>query len=135
VVGKSHGAVPMLDDVLELALAKTPDHRYATMGALADAIGQGYGLEGDYRAWAKMPEGTLRDLLAESVPKARAAHEAKQSGAVDTSAMDAAFREAGQPSNELAPAGVPSRPAWLIPVVVGAAIVGIAVASYFLSRS
>ncbi len=135
VVGKSHGAVPMLDDVLELALAKTPDHRYATMGALADAIGQGYGLEGDYRAWAKLPEGTLREQLATSMPKALAAHEAKQSGAVDTSAMDAAFREAAQPTSELAPAGIPSRPAWLIPVVVGIAIAAIAVASYFLTRS
>ncbi len=46
---------PTLDEVMEEALAKNPNIRTKSAGALADAVGHAYGLEGDHLAWARMP--------------------------------------------------------------------------------
>jgi eukaryotic-like serine/threonine-protein kinase len=51
-----------LDDVLEEALAKNPNIRTASVGALADAVGRAYGLGGDHKAWAVLRE---QDLVAQ----------------------------------------------------------------------
>jgi serine/threonine-protein kinase len=53
---------PALDDVLEEALAKNPNIRTASVGALADAVGRAYGLGGDHKAWAVLRE---QDLVAQ----------------------------------------------------------------------
>ena len=46
---------PALDDVIEEALAKNPNIRTKTVGALADAVGRAYGLTGDHKQWAISP--------------------------------------------------------------------------------
>lgn len=56
---------PAMDDVMEVALAKNPNIRTASVGALADAVGRAYGLEGDHLVWAKTPQAELQRLVAE----------------------------------------------------------------------
>jgi serine/threonine-protein kinase len=60
---------PALDDVLEEALVKNPNIRTRTVGALADAVGRAYGLEGDHREWGKMPISDLEQRCAEALPR------------------------------------------------------------------
>jgi serine/threonine-protein kinase len=53
-------AIPKkMDSVLRKALSKTPSLRYESIGALADAIGWSYGLEGSHHGWATEPESQL----------------------------------------------------------------------------
>ncbi|MFO0739231.1 MAG: serine/threonine-protein kinase [Labilithrix sp.] len=56
-----------MDDVMELALAKNPNHRQPSVGAFADAIGHAYGLSGDHTQWAKTPQADLAKLIAEGI--------------------------------------------------------------------
>jgi serine/threonine-protein kinase len=58
---------------MEEALAKNPNIRTRTVGALADAVGHAYGLEGDHRAWARMPQGQLQQVIAQAAPRVMAA--------------------------------------------------------------
>ena len=44
-----------IDDVIEDALAKKPETRTASVGALADGFGKAFGLSGTHVDWAKMP--------------------------------------------------------------------------------
>lgn len=53
-----------MDDVMELALAKNPNIRTKSVGDFATAVGHAYGLEGDHRAWARMPQAELARLIA-----------------------------------------------------------------------
>ncbi len=56
-------AIPSaMDEVMELALAKNPNHRHSTVGAFADAVGHAYGLKGDHHAWGKQ---SLSELTKE----------------------------------------------------------------------
>ncbi len=64
---------PAMDHVMEEALAKNPNIRTRTVGALADAVGRAYGLAGDHRLWATTPQPELQRQLAESLPRAMAA--------------------------------------------------------------
>ena len=64
---------PAMDAVMEEALAKNPNIRTRTVGALADAVGRAYGLTGDHRAWARTPQGELQRQLVECLPRAMAA--------------------------------------------------------------
>lgn len=50
---------PELDDVFDLGLAKNPNHRTKNVGELANQIGRAYGLIGEHRMWAKMPQAEL----------------------------------------------------------------------------
>src|SRR5215471_20056557 len=52
VAGKAYGVPITLDDVIEVAVAKEPSVRLASIALLADAIGAAYGLEGTHAAWA-----------------------------------------------------------------------------------
>ncbi|MFO0679830.1 MAG: serine/threonine-protein kinase [Polyangiaceae bacterium] len=52
-----------LDDVMEEALAKNPNIRTKSVGALADAVGRAYGLEGDHKAWAVTSQADLKAML------------------------------------------------------------------------
>jgi hypothetical protein len=63
-----------MDDVLEVALAKNPSIRTNSVGALAAAVGEAYGLHGDHRTWATTPQAELAKLISEAVwrqPSAR----------------------------------------------------------------
>lgn len=54
---------PTMDPVLAKAFKKTASLRYETVGGLADAIGQAYGLEGNHRDWAEKPEAELSSAI------------------------------------------------------------------------
>jgi serine/threonine-protein kinase len=58
-----------MDDVMELALAKNPNHRQPTVGAFATAIGHAYGLAGEHTAWAKMDVADLSKSIAEGLAR------------------------------------------------------------------
>lgn len=58
-----------LDDVLGKAFKKAAALRYASVGELADAIGQAYGLDGDHASWATAPEGELLQLIESKMPR------------------------------------------------------------------
>jgi serine/threonine-protein kinase len=117
-----------MDDVLELALAKNPAIRTKSVGALADAVGAAYGLSGDHRQWAIVPQHDLAAQIAEAMPRLLAAKVVPLGEAADPFAAGgapqsdqgmaqafAAVREA-----DLAPQGVPmGKPGWLLPLVVG----------------
>ncbi|MBK8215814.1 MAG: serine/threonine protein kinase [Myxococcales bacterium] len=59
-----------MDEVMELALAKNPNHRQPSVGAFADAIGHAYGLSGSHLEWAKIPLAELTKMLETAVPAA-----------------------------------------------------------------
>jgi serine/threonine-protein kinase len=58
-----------LDDVMEEALAKNPNIRTKSVGDFATAVGHAYGLTGDHKAWAHMPQGDLERLVAEGIAR------------------------------------------------------------------
>jgi serine/threonine-protein kinase len=136
---------PTLDEVLEQGLAKNPNIRTASVGALADAVGRAYGLMGDHRQWATTPQQDLAREIAAALPRILASRPQALGVAADPFAardpfaapaaaaggstslaepwnprqgMDQAFgavREA-----ELVPMGVPAgKPSWLLPLIVG----------------
>ena len=132
-----------LDSVLEEALAKNADNRVPSVGALADRVGQAFGLEGDHAEWATVPQDALAARIRVGVRAAIARYEEEKARVPDTGAMDAAFRtedpfkagSAGGPaafSDDLV-MGVPrSAPRWIVGAVAGAAIlIGVVVALLF----
>jgi serine/threonine protein kinase len=126
--GAKYSVAPAMDDVLELALAKNPAIRTKSVGALADAVGAAYGLSGDHRQWAIVPQQDLAAQIAVAMPRMLAAKVVPLGEAADPFAVGggpqsdqgmaqafAAVREA-----DLAPQGVPmGKPGWLLPLVVG----------------
>jgi serine/threonine protein kinase len=123
---------PAIDEVLELALAKNPAIRTKSVGALADAVGAAYGLAGDHRQWALVPQQDLAGQIAEAMPRVLAAKVVALGEAADPFAMPGAspagalaeqgMAEAFAAAREadLAPQGVPAgKPGWLLPLVVG----------------
>ena len=131
---------PALDDVLEEALAKHVNIRTKSVGALADAVGRAYGLDGDHLQWALTPQQELAQRIAEALPPARAPRVAALGEAVDpfaappvatTAPMSAVEPRLRSPVTETDEAlGLPRRkPEWLLPVIVGllALVVGGAV--------
>ncbi len=131
---------PSLDEVMEEGLAKNPNIRTKTVGAFADAVGRAYGLEGDHLQWAKMPAVELAAKLEEAKPRAMAPRVQLQAAADPFAsppaggggmappahqAMDQAFAHARQAEYQQysQPPGVPQRPQWLIPAIIGAAVV------------
>jgi serine/threonine-protein kinase len=142
--GGRYPVPPKLDEVLEEALAKNPNIRTKSVGALADAIGHAYGLTGDHLLWARTPQGELAGQISAALPRTMAPA-APLAVAADPFAvaadpfaapgpgaggspqyaaqagrqgMDQAFQAVREA--ELAPVGVPSgKPGWLLPVVVG----------------
>jgi serine/threonine protein kinase len=130
---------PAMDEVLESALAKNQNIRTKSCGALADAVGQAYGLAGDHHLWAKTPQQELAGQIAAAAPRVMAPKVAAlgisadpfavsggggtlHSGASSPSqGMDSAFqaiREADLVQGGAA--GLPGKkPGWLVPVIVG----------------
>ena len=142
-VGAIYRVPKTLDAVMEDALAKNPDIRIPSVGALADRIGHAFGLEGDHAEWATTPQEELAARIRAGVRGAIARYEEERARVPDTGAMDAAFRtedpfkagSAGGPaafSDDLV-MGVPKgTPKWIFAAVGGAAIVlGVLVALLF----
>jgi serine/threonine-protein kinase len=132
--GAKYPIPPGMDEVLELALTKNPAIRTKSVGALADAVGAAYGLSGDHRQWAVVPQQDLAAQIAEAMPRLMAAKVVPLGEAADPFAMPAAPGAFGglPPDRGLAeafaavreadlqPQGVPmSKPGWLLPLVVG----------------
>jgi serine/threonine protein kinase len=133
--GSRYPVPPALDEVLEVGLAKNQNIRTQSVGALADAVGHAYGLTGEHRLWAGIPQQELARQIAEALPRVMAPAAPALDVAADpfaappghgsvvaplsgNRAMDAAFgavREA-----DLTPMGIPGqKPGWVLPVVVG----------------
>jgi tRNA A-37 threonylcarbamoyl transferase component Bud32 len=134
--GGKYPVPPAMDEVMEEALAKNPNIRTKSMGALAEAIGRAYGLSGDHLLWAKTPQAELARQIAEAMPRVMAPRIAAVAVAADPFAapppgaappgmqqapqqgMDYAFQAVREA--DLEPAGIrPRKPEWLLPVVVG----------------
>ncbi len=54
---------PSMDPVLEKTFKKMPSLRFDSVGALADAVGRAYGLNGDHSIWAESPESELASQI------------------------------------------------------------------------
>lgn len=142
---------PALDDVMEVALAKNPNIRTKSVGELATAVGRAYGLEGDHRTWARMPQSEIGKLVAQGLARMPAPKASPIEAAADPFAAPAPAPNpvgaapigpapaAAQPmygnppppqpppyAQQDVPVGaIPGldsgRPQWLIPVIVGIA--------------
>jgi tRNA A-37 threonylcarbamoyl transferase component Bud32 len=134
---------PTLDPVMEEALAKNPNIRTKTVGALADAVGHAYGLKGAHAQWATAPQAELARLCAEARPGLMAPPVAVPAGveadpfaqpgpsaAVPSMAMPPTMASgskmdsavASMQEAEFAPVGVPTgRAPWVVPLIVGLA--------------
>jgi serine/threonine protein kinase len=127
---------PALDEVLEEGLAKNQNIRTQSVGALADAVGRAYGLVGEHRQWAVVPQQELARQIAEAMPRVMAPKVAALGVAADPFAAPAGGAAAGPMSGnrsmdeafgavreaDLGSYGVPGKkPGWVLPVVVGLA--------------
>jgi serine/threonine-protein kinase len=144
---------PTVDRALSQAMKKSAALRTPSVGALADAVGHAYGLEGDHNAWATASEESLRDLIATKLDSMMSA--APQKPAVADNTADSFFGEddslgadfaggAGaapappgpslsfqQPTDDLAPDPIPDLPLagrptigwWLLPIVMLVAVI------------
>jgi serine/threonine-protein kinase len=148
-----HRVPPTLDAVMASAFRKHPAQRIPSVGALADAFGAAYGLEGTHFDWATIPEGELTTRIEAKLAglmQAQAPAAPKKQDAADAffgendalegytapavpqaAAAPAPYQNPGlaptQPMTqmEMMPAGVPkSGPAWgLLFAIGGAALV------------
>jgi len=146
-----------IDDVIDDALAKKPEMRTPTVGALADAFGKAFGLSGTHVEWAQTPTTVLKQKLEEA--KASGAAGAVPVGDPFASdpfamgvgaapapppppppaqmapreAMDQAFAAAGAGSFE--PVGVPQRSMGIIVIAIVIALAVVGGIVFFLVRS
>ncbi len=137
-VGKDHGVPPTLDPVIEEALAKAAAIRLPTMGALADRVGQAYGLEGSHLDWAKTSQDEIAARIQAALPatvERYLASRPKDGG----KSMDDAFKAGsdGGPSafgDDLV-MGMPSKgaPKWLFAAIAGAVLL-VAVVVFVIAR-
>jgi serine/threonine-protein kinase len=136
---------PGLDDVMEVALAKNPQIRTRTVGALADDVGHAYGLSGDHTQWAHTPQDVLGTAIRHELPRVLAAKPAPALGAMaDPFAappgaphpMDRAFRQAAPQASfagDEVIMGVPrGLPKWLVPALIGVVALVVAVVGVIL---
>ncbi len=122
------------DDVMEEGLVKNPNIRTPSVGALVDAVGRAYGLEGDHRVWAVTPQATLaadieagrsRVVQAAAVADPFATPPAQPSGG---KSMDRAFEEMRAQEFAGSDDVVPVRkgpPTWLLVVVIAVVALGL----------
>jgi serine/threonine-protein kinase len=66
--GQQYPVPPTLDRVLLQAFRKSPAERIASVGALADAVGAAYGLQGGHRDWAITSQNELGARIQERLP-------------------------------------------------------------------
>jgi hypothetical protein len=64
-----HPVPPTLDRVMTHAFKKQAAQRIGSVGALADAVGQAYGLTGTHQEWAKISEADLQQRIAAKLPE------------------------------------------------------------------
>jgi serine/threonine-protein kinase len=151
IAGMDHGVPRTLDPMMGVALAKNADLRIATVAALADRLGQAYGLQGSHRDWAMIPQQVLAARIAEGLPAALARYDAEivaRSEPKPPAAPPAGdpFRAGSGDRLGSASAGAPAfaedvvmgvpegLPRWLIPAVAGAAILAGALVAFLIAR-
>ncbi|MDP9033802.1 MAG: serine/threonine protein kinase [Myxococcota bacterium] len=145
--GSTHAVPPALDEVMARALAKNMTLRTGSVGALADAVGEAYGLLGDHRQWAETAQQDLARAVAEASPHVMAAKIAALDiaadpfgvpptdglGAAPTLSDDLASERMDQAFSAVREddvvEGLPGPKPWILPLVVGllALVVGGAV--------
>jgi serine/threonine-protein kinase len=129
--GKAKAAIPIpitVDEVMEHSFVKNPQGRIPSVGELANRFGHAYGLVGDFRQWATIPQHQLDEDIKANLPALQAKVKAEVMGdpfaaPMAASAMDSAFQAAPPPSPySVEPAGVPKQglPPWLLLVGIGA---------------
>ncbi|HEY6081520.1 MAG TPA: serine/threonine-protein kinase [Polyangiaceae bacterium] len=64
-----HPVPPTLDRVMTHAFKKQAGQRIGSVGALADAVGQAYGLTGNHIEWSRVNESELATRIAEKLPE------------------------------------------------------------------
>ncbi len=62
------GLPPSLDDVVEKGIRKEKERRWASAGALADALCTALGLDGDHKKWANAPTAVLEQAVVSATP-------------------------------------------------------------------
>lgn len=113
-VGQKYVVPPTMDRVMVQAFQKNPGMRISSVGALADRVGQAYGLTGAHRDWIALTEEQVRCQIDAGMPEAIKALFAPSQQA---NALDDFFGDGGTALEQVAPAGASSRPT----LVVGAA--------------
>src|SRR6185503_3876502 len=151
-----------MDEVMEESLAKNPNIRTKSVGALADAIGAAYGLVGDHKQWAKTPIAELARQVEEAKPRAMAAQ--RTPAPVEVAADPFASPPQQQPQQAwgappqqqaqgpygygmqqsygtmdpaMSAAGVPAKTNWVLPVILAAVfflLIGGGIAVFALMR-
>jgi serine/threonine protein kinase len=128
---------PTLDQWMDDALAKNPNNRTASVGALADGLGKAFGLLGNHREWAMTSQPDLKLKVDEALPRVMTRAEAdpfavgaktSQAGMAAAPAstgarraMDQAF--AATREADPAPLTVPtSKPAWIVPAAIAGVV-------------
>jgi serine/threonine-protein kinase len=137
--GQKYPVPPTLDAVIAKAFKKAAAVRTPSVGALADAVGHAYGLTGDHRQWATIPEADLSDRIDERMPELMTRHEPEKA----RDAVDDFFGESeslgdlpppsrdpmarameSARSDDVEPIGIPkSTPTWVLPAAIGGAVV------------
>lgn len=98
-----------MDEVMELALAKNPNHRHASVGAFADALGHAFGLTGSHLAWATMPISELTKAVETAAASAPAKPSKSEADPFAAPAKDPFAASAPPPAHLSAPAPSPAK--------------------------
>jgi serine/threonine-protein kinase len=123
-------AAPMeIDDVVVKGLMKNPAQRFHSVGALADALGACFGLQGDHRRWANTADVELATELDVRKAAAPAPRPATPPPAATPTPID---RSAEDTSSSMRPPTT-STPRWLY-AAVGAAAVAVLVVALLALR-
>ena len=150
-LGQRYPVPPTLDPVMSQAFKKLPALRTPSIGALADAVAQAYGLEGSHLTWANVPEGEIAAKIDAKLPtlmQVKAAPKAAGSAADSFFGEDDSLGSAGHSvppptipastaMHDLAAAGIPKAPpSWLMLAIVGggALLLGIVIVLVLVLR-
>lgn len=152
--GKKYAVPPTVDRVMAHAFKKSAAARIPSIGALADALGHAFGLEGRHDEWAAGAEDELEQRISAKLPELMQAGPARRDAADsffgEMDALEVAdpfrgpdalaaqaptaapvVRNGGPSAPQLhdIPSGVPRSAGWLLPVIVGAValVVGVLV--------
>jgi serine/threonine protein kinase len=117
-----HPVPPTLDRVMTHAFKKQAAQRIGSVGALADAVGQAYGLAGNHQEWAKVSEAELTTRIDAKLPELMVAVAPKpasvadsffgEADALDTFEAPAAARPSARPAPMTAPSPLPAAPSY-----------------------
>ncbi|MDX2051138.1 MAG: serine/threonine-protein kinase [Polyangiaceae bacterium] len=135
--GKKYPVPPTLDRVMAHGLKKLPALRINSVGELADAVGQAYGLTGNHLDWAVAAQAALAAQIESRLPGLMTPEAPKKPDTVDdffgeSEALGATVASAPPgfvpPTQASAPAGGPAVAPWQQPLASATSEEGLAVA-------